>query len=153
MLGASHDGVLGTGLLPLPAPLLMPILLIAGALAGAVLLLGPTLLKTRFGVDEVVTTLLLNFIILLFVCLLLEGPLKDPDGPGLAAIRKVIARRRCPRSLQGKRLHLGFVVAIVAALVVWFINTRTTLGYRDARGRPQRAAARFAGMPVDRGHG
>ena len=105
--------VLGTGLLKLPAPLLVPILLIAGALAGAVALLGPAFLKTRFGVDEVVTTLLLNFIIVLFVSLLLEGPLKDPMGLGWPQSSKVIPEAVLPKLIHGKRLHLGFVIAIV----------------------------------------
>ena len=54
----------------------------AAALAGALLLLGPALLKTRLGVDEVVTTLLLNFIVLLFVSMMLDGPMKDPTAMG-----------------------------------------------------------------------
>ncbi len=57
-------------------------LALAAMLAGAVMLLVPALLKTRFGVDEVVTTLLFNFIFLLFISMLLEGPLKDPMGMG-----------------------------------------------------------------------
>src|SRR5262245_6083161 len=52
--GAIMTVVLGTGLLPLPAPVLLPLIMAAGMLAGALLLLGPTFLKTRFGVDEVV---------------------------------------------------------------------------------------------------
>src|SRR6185369_10435635 len=54
--------VLGTGLLPLPAPILVPVTMLAAMAAGALLLLGPAVMKTRLGVDEVVTTLLLNFI-------------------------------------------------------------------------------------------
>ncbi len=64
------------------------------------------MLKTRFGVDEVVTTLLLNFIVLLFVSMLLEGPLKDPMGLGWPQSQKVIAEAQLPRLIQGKRLHL-----------------------------------------------
>ncbi|CUH38958.1 ABC-type uncharacterized transport system, permease component [Jannaschia seosinensis] len=75
-LGAVAVVTLGTGALPLPAPLLLPVLIVAAMAAGAVALLVSTLLKTRFGVDEVVTTLLLNFIILLFVSMLLEGPVR-----------------------------------------------------------------------------
>src|SRR5438874_6655338 len=81
-IGAVMTVVLGTGLLPWPSVILLPILMIAAALGGALTLLGPAFLKTRFGVDEVVTTLLLNFIVLLFVSMLLEGPLKDPAGLG-----------------------------------------------------------------------
>ena len=62
--------------------LLFPLMLAAAALAGALLLLGPALMKTRLGVDEVVTTLLLNFIVLLLVSMLLDGPMKDPMAMG-----------------------------------------------------------------------
>ena len=66
----------------LPPWLLFPLMMAAAALAGALLLLGPALMKTRLGVDEVVTTLLLNFIVLLGVSALLDGPMKDPAAMG-----------------------------------------------------------------------
>ena len=62
--------------------LLFPLMMLAAALAGALLLLGPALMKSRLGVDEVVTTLLLNFIVLLGVSALLDGPMKDPTAMG-----------------------------------------------------------------------
>ncbi|TXH33686.1 MAG: ABC transporter permease [Rhodospirillaceae bacterium] len=148
-MGAIVCVVLGTGLVPLPSVVLIPLILIAGALAGALTLLGPALLKTRFGVDEVVTTLLLNFIILLFVSLLLEGPLKDPMGMGWPQSSRVIADATLPKLIHGKRLHLGFVLAVLSAVTVWFINARTTFGYEmRAVGHNARAAA-FAGIPVN----
>jgi simple sugar transport system permease protein len=148
-LAAVMTVVLGTGLLKLPAPLLVPLLLIGGALAGAVALLGPALLKTRLGVDEVVTTLLLNFIIILFVSLLLEGPLKDPMGLGWPQSSKVIPEAALPKLIQGKRLHLGFVIAIVTAVAVWIVNTRTALGFEMRAVGHNARAAKFLGMPVD----
>ena len=149
-MGAVATVVLGTGLLPLPAPILIPVLLVAAMLAGALTLLGPAFLKVRFGVDEVVTTLLLNFIIILFVSMLLEGPLKDPMGLGWPQTKKVIAEAQLPKLFQGKRLHLGFIIALIAALAVWVINTRMALGYEMKATGFNPRAARFAGMNVDR---
>ena len=142
--------VLGTGALPLPAFLLIPIIMVVAMAGGALMLLGPAVLKTRFGVDEVVTTLLLNFIVLLFVSMLLEGPLKDPMGLGWPQSSKVIAEAQLPRIIQGKRLHYGFAIAIVSALIVWVIMKKTALGYemRAVGHNPQ--AAGFAGIPVNR---
>ena len=82
--------------------------------------------------------------------MLLEGPLKDPMGLGWPQSPKVIAEAQLPRLIQGKRLHCGFVLALVAALVVWFVMKKTALGYemRAVGHNPQ--AARFAGMPVNR---
>jgi simple sugar transport system permease protein len=149
-MGAVATVVLGTGLLPLPAPLLIPILLVAAMLAGALTLLGPAFLKVRFGVDEVVTTLLLNFIIVLFVSMLLEGPLKDPMGLGWPQTKKIVAEAQLPKLFQGKRLHLGFIIALIAAFAVWIVNARMALGYEMKATGFNPRAARFAGMNVDR---
>jgi general nucleoside transport system permease protein len=147
--GAVMTAVLGAGLLPLPKPVLIPMIMIAAMLAGAVLLIIPALFKTRFGVDEVVTTLLFNFIMLLFVSMLLEGVLKDPMGLGWPQSKKIIADAALPRLIQGKRLHLGFAIAIAAACVVWVIDRKSVLGFEmRAVGHNPKAAA-FAGIPVN----
>jgi len=147
--GAIITVVLGTGALPLPAVMLIPLLIAAAALAGALLLLGPALLKVRFGVDEVVTTLLVNFIMILFVSMLLEGVLKDPMGLGWPQSQKLIAEARLPRIITGRRLHYGFVLALVSAIAVWIVMKKTTLGYEMRAVGHNSEAARFAGMPVN----
>jgi simple sugar transport system permease protein len=146
--GAVLTVMLGTGALGLPAYLMLPLCAIAAMLAGAALLLGPALLKTRLGVDEVVTTLLFNFIFLLFVSYLLEGPLKDPMGMGWPKSARLLPEARLPRLVEGLRLHWGFALALLAALVVWVINTRTTLGYEMRAVGHNAEAAGFAGIPV-----
>ena len=138
-IGGVVTVVLGTGALPLPSFLLIPIIMVAAMAAGAALLLGPAVLKTRFGVDEVVTTLLLNFIVLLFVSMLLEGPLKDPMGLGWPQSPKVIAEAQLPRIIQGKRLHYGFVMALVSAAHRLGHHEEDHARLRDARRRPQSA--------------
>jgi len=148
--GAVMTILLGTGAISAPAFVLIPIIIVGAMTAGALLLLGPAILKTRFGVDEVVTTLLLNFIFLLFVSLLLEGPLKDPMGLGWPQSERVVSEGRLPRIIQGKRLHFGFILAIFSAFAVWLIMAKSVLGYemRAVGHNPQ--AARFAGIPVNR---
>jgi simple sugar transport system permease protein len=148
--GALVTVLLGTGALPLPAPLLLPLTAAAAVLAGALVLLGPTLLKVRFGVDEVVTTLLFNFIMLLFVSLLLEGPLKDPLALGWPQSPVLIPEARLPRIVPGLRLHWGFVLGLIAAVVVWALMARSTLGFEMRAVGENREAAAFAGMPVNR---
>jgi len=148
-LGAVMTVVLGTGAVTLPSAGLIPLIMIAAMLTGALTLLGPAILKTRFGVDEVVTTLLLNFIVLLFVSMLLEGPLKDPTGLGWPQSQRVIADAQLPRLIKGKRLHYGFVLAVVSAIVVWVIMKKTVLGYEMRAVGHNAEAARFAGIPVN----
>ncbi|MFN4204046.1 MAG: ABC transporter permease [Tabrizicola sp.] len=145
--GAIVAVVLGTG--ALGSPLVLPLSALAAMLAGAALLLGPVLLKTKAGVDEVVTTLLINFIMLLFVSYLLEGPMKDPMGMGWPKSAALIPEARLPRIVTGLRLHWGFALAIIAAVAVWVIQNRTTLGFEIRAVGQNPEAARFAGMPVN----
>jgi general nucleoside transport system permease protein len=145
--GAIFAVVLGTGVLG--TPLVLPASMLTAMAAGALMLLGPALLKTRFGVDEVVTTLLLNFVMLLFVSYLLEGPMKDPMGMGWPKSPALIAEARLPRIIEGLRLHWGFALALIAAVLVWLIQTRTTLGFEMRAVGQNPRAARFAGMPVN----
>ncbi len=142
--------VLGTGALPLPAPILIPLIMVAAMAAGAALLLGPAILKTRFGVDEVVTTLLFNFIMILFVSMLLEGVLKDPMGMGWPQSQRVVADAQLMKLVPRSRLHLGFVIALIAAVAVWVIMKKTALGYEMRAVGHNPEAARFAGIPVNR---
>ncbi len=148
--GGLATAVLGTGALPLPAPVLIPVIMAAAMAAGALLLLGPALLKTRLGVDEVVTTLLLNFIMILFVSMLLEGVLKDPMGMGWPQSQRVVADAQLMKLVPRSRLHLGFVIALIAAVAVWVVMKRTTLGYEMRAVGHNPEAARFAGIPVNR---
>jgi ABC-type uncharacterized transport system permease subunit len=125
------------------------VLAVSAIVAGAVLLLVPAILKTRFGVDEVVTTLLFNFIFLLFISMLLEGPLKDPMGMGWPKSARVIPEARLPRIVDGLRLHWGFALAIFSAVAVWVIQVRSTFGYEMRAVGLNREAAAFAGIPVN----
>ena len=117
--GALIITVLGTGMLDLHPGLIIPILVITSAIAGALMLLGPVLLKIHFGVDEVVTTLLLNFIVLLLVSLLLEGPLKDPMGLGWPQAEPVTDAAELPRFFRGLRLHAGLLLALLFSFIMW----------------------------------
>ncbi len=145
--GALVTAALGAGLLPWPAAVLSPTLAFLAVFAGALTLLGPTILKTRFGVDEVVTTLLLNFVMLLVVSMLLEGPMKDPMALGWPQSAALIPEARLPR-IAGLRLHWGFGLALLAAVATWAMMTRTTLGFEMRAVGANRDAAAFAGIPV-----
>ncbi len=147
--GAIVTVLLGTGGVDLPSVPLLALMALAAMLAGALVLLGPVILKTRFGVDEVVTTLLFNFIMLLFVSYLLEGPMKDPMGMGWPKSTALLKEARLPRIAEGLRLHWGFGLALLSAVAVWVTQTRTTLGYEIRATGLNPQAARFAGIPVN----
>jgi len=149
-LGAIAAVLLGGGILNLSPLLMIPLLFAGGFVAGAMLLLMPATLKIRFGVDEVVTTLLLNFIVLLFVSLLLDGPLKDPAAMGWPQSVPIVDSGILPVLIQGTQLHFGFVIALAAAGIVWLINARSVWGYEMRVVGANPRAARFAGVPVSR---
>ena len=141
-------GLHGSGGPALPAWLLFPLMMLAAAAAGALLLLGPALLKSRLGVDEVVTTLLLNFIVLLFVSMLLDGPMKDPSAMGWPQSVALPDGLQLGKLLERTRVHSGLLWAVVLSLALWAMLKFTTLGFEiRAVGANARAAA-FAGMPV-----
>jgi len=129
--------------------LLFPAMVGAAALAGALLLLGPALLKSRLGVDEVVTTLLLNFIVLLAVSAMLDGPMKDPAAMGWPQSVALQETLQLDKLIERSRVHTGLVAALVLALALWALLRFTTFGFEiRATGANPRAAA-FAGMPVN----
>jgi general nucleoside transport system permease protein len=145
--GAIVAVLLGTG--ALGVTFVLPVTAVLVMATGALVLLVPVLLKVRLGVDEVVTTLLFNFIMALFVSYLLEGPMKDPMGMGWPKSAALLKEARLPRIVEGLRLHWGFGLALVAAVVVWLIQTRSTLGFEMRAVGANTRAARFAGMPVN----
>jgi simple sugar transport system permease protein len=147
-LAAVAVGSFGTG--TLPPSLLFGLMMVAAMLAGALLLLGPALLKLRFGVDEVVTTLLGNFITLLFVSLLLDGPMKDPTAMGWPQSVALPPELELTRFFDRARVHSGLLVAVLLAAGLWVVNRFTVVGFEmRAVGANARAAA-FAGLPVGR---
>jgi simple sugar transport system permease protein len=127
---------------------LLPLMMLAAALAGALLLLVPAVLKSRFAVDEVVTTLLLNFIVLLLVGALLDGPMKDPGAMGWPQSVALQDALQLDKLVARSRVHTGLLGALVASVLLWLLLRGSTLGLEiRAVGSGARAAA-FAGMPV-----
>lgn len=147
--GAIAAAWLGPLLGDFPPAAAILIMLVAGFLAGMAWALIPALLKVKLAVDEVVTTLLMNSIILFVVSFLLNGPWRDPVS-GWPQSPQIAASAMLPKLIARSRLHFGFLVALGMTALVWFILTRTSLGLRmRATGRGQEAA-RFLGLNVSR---
>ena len=131
-----------------PPYLLIPAALITGAIAGMIMLLVPLGLRLRFGVDEVVTSLLLNFVVILFVSLMIEGPLKDPLAFGWPQSIPVGSDAMLPKLLERSRLHIGLVIAVVIAVLVYLLQSRTVFGLQSRAAGLNPKAAAFAGVPL-----
>jgi general nucleoside transport system permease protein len=122
-----------------PAPVAIAAVWVAAALAGMAWVAVPVLLKLRFGVLEVISTLLLNFVAEALVSLLVQGPLQErqhiyPQSDPIAEAARLPL-------MPGSRLHIGFALALVAALLVWYLFARTHWGFKlRAVGAGARAA-------------
>lgn len=120
-----------------------------GFVAGALWALPPAWLKVRWAVDEVVTTLLLNSVMLFIVSALLNGPWRDPVS-GWPQSPEIAASTHLPKLVPRSRLHLGFLLAVMSVLVLWFVLSRTAFGLKMRAVGLGRNAARFAGIDVER---
>lgn len=148
LAGAIAAAGLGMVLGGLPSLVALPVLVLGGAIAGAAWALLPALLRVRSGIDEVVTTLLLNPVALLLVNALLNGPWRDPET-GFPESAPIAASAEFPQLIARSRVHLGFVLALAIIGVAWFVITRTSAGLKlRAVGSSPRAAT-FAGLDVN----
>jgi simple sugar transport system permease protein len=137
------------GLAPwLPTWAFLPLMGLAGVVGGALWGTVPGLLKAYLRVNEIITTLMLNYIAILWVQHLYYGPWKDPQGFGFPGTAQFETFTWLPR-LTG-RVHWGIVFAIVAALFIWIVLGRTRWGYEIRLIGENPTAARYAGVSIAR---
>jgi simple sugar transport system permease protein len=147
--GAIGATWLGVTAVSWPAPVAIAAGWAAAMVAGAVWILVPVVLRLRFGVLEVITTLLLNFVAEALVSLMVQGPLQEhthiyPQSDPIALGARLPA-------LPGTRLHLGFGAALVMAAVLALVFARTVWGFRlRAAGLNPRAALASGRVDVPR---
>jgi simple sugar transport system permease protein len=120
------------------------IILGAGAVAGALLAGIAGLLRARFGVLEIISTIMLNFATLHAIGYLVRGPLQEPTGV-YPQSGTLAAEARLPIIAPGTRLHLGIVIAFGAACLLWSILRYTAIGFRIRAVGANPIAARSAG--------
>jgi simple sugar transport system permease protein len=119
--------------------------LLAGMVAGGAWALPAAYLRRRFGVLEVISTIMLNFVAVYVVGYLVRGPLQEPLGiyPQTATLA---AAAQLPKLVAGSRLHLGFALALLAAVALWWVLRRTAAGFRVRASGANPAAAASAGL-------
>jgi simple sugar transport system permease protein len=133
----------------LPRFLMLPLIVLFGAIAGAFWGGIAGFLRARYGTNEIIVTVMMNFIILLILSWLLGGPWRSPDTFYFQT-EKMPESSWLPRFLADSRLHWGFGIAIIAAIAVYILIWKTPLGF-EIRGLGINAvAARFKGISVAR---
>ncbi len=146
LFGALVSAVAGFMIKGLPPFLHATLALLAGATAGALFAAIPGVLKAYTGAHEVITTIMLNYVAINITDYIADGPLKDTSGGNVIA--------RTPAILDSAKIPsigeipLGFFLAILASVLVWWLLWRTTLGFEIRTVGLSPHAAKYAGMKV-----
>jgi general nucleoside transport system permease protein len=157
--GQMQTGVLAAAAVALALPrqphwLLLPLCLMAGALAGGLWASIAGVLRARLDVSEILNTVMLNYIAAQLYTFLLRGPMLDPDelttGSGTPQTMRLARAAWMDKLLPGTRLHSGVWLALALALATWVLLFRTPLGLSLRASGAGRKAARHAGIQVER---
>ena len=134
----------------LSKPVMLTVMVIASMVGGAIWALIPTFLKIFWEVNEVITTLLLNYIALYILKFLMYGPWKNPSSYGFPLSKTFPDTAILPIIFKGTRLTIAIIFALLAVLVVWFLIKKSKFGYEVRVIGDNPLAARYAGISVNR---
>jgi simple sugar transport system permease protein len=149
-IGAAATAWAGLAFSNIPAPVHILILLLISFIAGGLWGLIPGILKAKFDVSEVLSGLLLNFIAILFVSFLVEGPMKKPMAL-FPQTPTIAASAQLPKLLPGTRLHAGLIIALLCVALISILLNKSILGYKIRAIGYNKIAARYAGINVSKG--
>jgi ABC-type uncharacterized transport system permease subunit len=107
----------------------LPALIIAGAFGGAIWAGVTALLKVKGNMNETISSLLLNYVAFFTIGFFLQGILKDPDSFNWPFSAEISSALRLP-NMEGTRLHIGILISVALAILVWFMLSKTRLGFR-----------------------
>ncbi len=147
ILGAMASAIVGY-IVHLPTIIHLPLMLLAGMAAGGLYAFIPAWLKTKRGVNEILSTIMLNYPATFFTHFLVLKVL--PMEGVVPATPKIDATARFATLIEGTRLHAGFIVAILVVIFAYFLLNKTSLGYEMRAVGANKEAARFHGIPVEK---
>jgi simple sugar transport system permease protein len=148
-MGAIGAAFVGLFLGNLPAAAGIPLALLIGFSLGAIWAGIPAVLKLRLGANEIIVTLMMNYIAIEIVHYLISGPWRDPTTTEPFTAR-VAQGTQLPVLVSATRLHAGILIAIIAAVVLWWIMRDTILGYQLTLLGANKNAAEYAGVNTSR---
>ncbi len=124
----------------------LPLVIFSGALAGMLWAAIAALLLTRFQANEILTTIMLNYIAVNLLLWGVHGPLKDPDGFNFPESALFAAQTLLPVVFEGYRISIALFIALLMLVAIWVILARTLLGFQLRVMGENRTAAKFAGF-------
>lgn len=122
---------------------------VAAMIVGAGWSLIPAIMKTKLKISETVNTIMMNYIALMIIGIVIRGPLQE-EGSSFPQTGQIDKSARLPQLWMPTRLHLGIVIAVITAFIVWFIMKRSTLGFEMRMVGNNKRCASCLGMPVTR---
>ncbi len=125
---------------------IIPLMSIAGILGGMFYASIAAFLKTKYQVNEILVTLMLTYVAVLFLSAMLQGPLRNPSGFNFPESRIFHDSALLPIIWQGTRVHIGLIIAILFSFVIWFGIKRHMLGMQIKITGSAPRAAKFAGF-------
>jgi len=126
------------------------VMCLAGLIGGALWAIISALLKLFWEVNEVISTLLLNYIALYILDYFMHGPWRDPSSHGFPLSKSFAANARLPILLHHTRIHLGLVFGIAATIVIYILIKKTKFGYENKVIGENPTAAKYAGINIFR---
>ncbi|MBV8743653.1 MAG: ABC transporter permease [Xanthobacteraceae bacterium] len=128
----------------------LPAMLVLGAIGGALYALIPAICRVRFGASEILVSLMLVYVADLVLDYLVRGPWRDPHGYNFPTTADFDPVATVPSIIEGSRLHIGALVALVVVAAAWTVLGRTIKGFEIRVVGAAPKAARFAGFDADR---
>lgn len=132
-----------------PVWLVLPLMLFVSALAGGVWGLLPAIPRAYLGVNEIITTLMLNYVAILWVEYLVYGPWRDPSGFNFPLTAEFSPSAVLP-TIGDSRIHAGLLFGLLIAAILWVVLNRTKWGYEIRVIGDSPGAARYAGINIQR---
>lgn len=149
LVGAIGATLTGLYLSMLPGFILIPVMILSGAVFGAAWAFIPGLLKARYGVSEVITTIMFNYIGLQLVGYLVRGPLRDASQAEPQSY-PIALQAWLPNLIPGTRLHFGYFIGIFIAVGLYYLLFKTYAGYEVRAVGLNQDASRTAGISVEK---
>ncbi len=131
-------------------PWLLPVMLVLGAIGGALYALIPAICRVYFGASEILTSLMLVYIADLGMDYLVRGPWRDPQGLNFPTTAAFDSAASVPTLIDGSRLHAGAIIALVVVMLATVLLGRMIMGFEIRLVGAAPRAARFSGFNADR---
>jgi len=129
---------------------IVPLMVLAGMAGGAAYAAVPAVLRTRYGVSEVLSSLMLVYVSLQLLSYLITGPWKDPNGHNFPQTAQLTPSQEVPNELFDSGIPPGLLVALIAAFIFYVIASRTVFGFSIRAIGEAPHAARYGGFSSER---